>query len=640
MLLRRPFKFCDFVPKPESVFLLAGLLLTIFAKLRLGLAAKLALSDLGHILAPDIIFFASLLLCVQLLIYVKPSRLAARIALVISFLVFMWSVLNALWMLESGTQLQPGVLKVFFSDPFEILPIIKTRLEHRIGLIILMSFLISLLLCFLAFNLIRPKLTFTNRPAYLKQISFAMPLLIILFAINTGFPKNSNSSFDGQVLGFSSHYYALTCVFSPFVSDSKPVQLRTIPHAGERRITCPKSQTERPNIMLIVLESIPYSATSLSDPNLNTTPTLERLASEGATFQMTRAPMSHTTKALWAMLTSTTPVISPDYREAIINDTPYESLPSILARAGYRSAFFKMAKGSFECAAGLASNLGFDWAWFRENLNDPSAYLGYLGGDDFRLIEPAFEWISSERRPFFITILTAATHDPYIVPKWFEKPAESQSDRYFQSVRYTDRFLERICSELQTRLLDKNTILCIIGDHGMSFRNQGDGRFYPFEDVLRVPWVICWPGHVGPQEVLSPRTQLDVTPTLLKLAGFDITEAKFEGGDALDKHYCVRPLLFSSFSSNSPMGIIEDQKKYIYLPFANSVYKYDLAADLAEEDPIAILPGESERIKQLVIQWKKKSQIEFGVHRVTKKLLYSHWQTFTSGRAGWSYYVD
>ena len=86
---------------------------------------------------------------------------------------------------------------------------------------------------------------------------------------------------------------------------------------------------------------------------------------------------------------------------------PYESLATILGRTGYRTAFFEMSKGNFECAPGFFSNMGFDWAWFRENLEDPSAYIGYLGGDDCRMIEPAFEWIKAGARPFFLLMITS-----------------------------------------------------------------------------------------------------------------------------------------------------------------------------------------------------------------------------------------
>jgi phosphoglycerol transferase MdoB-like AlkP superfamily enzyme len=120
---------------------------------------------------------------------------------------------------------------------------------------------------------------------------------------------------------------------------------------GERQIVVPQCSPDKlPNIVLVLLESVSYSVTPLSDSKLDTMPHLARLTQEGVEFRRTYAPVSHTTKAFWATLTSTTPVIRGDYVEAIPMIRLYEGLPTILAKVGYRSAFFEMSRGSFECA--------------------------------------------------------------------------------------------------------------------------------------------------------------------------------------------------------------------------------------------------------------------------------------------------
>ena len=167
-----------------------------------------------------------------------------------------------------------------------------------------------------------------------------------------------------------------------------------VPRVGERKVRMPMMTAgDRPNVVLVFLESYAYSATSLGDGEADTTPFLARMAQEGVEFRQTRVLVSHTTKALWSTLTSTTPEIEANYAESVPVEQGYEGLCSLLRRAGYRSAFFKMGKGSFESAASLCRNLGYDWAWFRENLEDPSAHLGYLAGDDMRMVGPAFEWV-------------------------------------------------------------------------------------------------------------------------------------------------------------------------------------------------------------------------------------------------------
>ena len=449
--------------------------------------------------------------------------------------------------------------------------------------------------------------------------------------------------YANEILGFSSHWYALTSSIPRFGKNKySGLQTRNIPKAGERQIGLPESPVEQlPNVILILLESISHSVTPLANPNLDTMPYFAHLADEGVEFKETRIPTPQTSKAFWAVLTSTPPVIAADYAEAIPADQPYESLCSILAKVGYESAFFEMSKGTFECAPSFFNNLGYNWAWFRENLKDPSAHLGYLAGDDCRMIEPAFEWIESRDGPFLLTMISSVAHDPFEVPSSFAQAAKNEYDKYLQAVRYTDYFLQQFCDKLKERRLDKNTILCIMGDHGTSFRvQQGAGRWIPYDEVIRVPWIIRWPGHITAGEKITwPCSQLDVTPTLLGLMGFDISQAGFDGKDAFVSSNPNRRIYFSSWHSNSPRGFIEGNRKIMYWPYHDKVFTYDLQTDPNEQNPVEMSLDDAKQIKHDIITWQEKTQIKIDAKRCTEDFLYSHWQVFSSGRKAWGYYV-
>jgi hypothetical protein len=330
-----------------------------------------------------------------------------------------------------------------------------------------------------------------------------------------------------------------------------------------------------------------------------------------------------------------------DYVEAVPMNPAYEGLPSILRRVGYRSAFFEMSKGSFECAPGFFANLSFDWAWFRENLEDPSAHLGYMSGDDCRMIAPAFEWVSQSSKPFFLMTITSVSHDPYDVPSRFDKPAKTPYEKYIQTVRFNDHFLAQICEKLKELNLENNTILCVLGDHGTSFRvQQGRGRWVPYEEVIRVPWLIRWPGHIETGKRINwPCSQLDVTPTILKLIGFDILKAGFEGKDAFAPSEPNRRLYFSSWYPESPAGFVEGSRKVVYWPYLDKVFEFDLIADPNEKNPKIVSLEQAKQIKQDILNWQKKSQILIDARRHTEDFLFGHWQTFSAGRCAWAYYV-
>ena len=632
-----------FAPRTEIWILLVGLVCTGFGKfiiVQRQNPPQLPV-ELFPVLLPDFLFFSSVFLFINALYLFRPSKGIIRFNLLFVGLICLWSVLNAVWLIASGVQLQPGILLVLLRGLVQLWPIAQAYLANRLWKFLFLA--IAAIVTSVAFirYFCSPGAVAPARLSSARKVVFSA-LLVIILIIAQGFSSGQTKiGFAREVLGFSSHWYALTSIIRTTSKDDDHVQYsRKIPRVGERQLTCPNYPPEQlPNIVMIFLESISDSI-SLSAPN-DLMPTFKQIACQSVRFKRTYTVLPYTTKAFWAVFTGTMPTVQEDYVEAIPMKPPYESLPSILRRLGYRSAFFEMSKGSFECAPGLFANLGFDWAWFRENLQDKSAYLGYMSGDDCRIIAPAFEWVSQSSRPFLLAMITTVSHDPYDVPEWFDKPAETPYEKYLQTVRFNDYFLGRICDKLKKLKLEDNTILCILGDHGTSFRvQQGRGRWVPYEEVICVPWVIRWPGHIEPGKCIDqPCSQIDVTPTILRLIGFDISKAEFEGQDAFESLPSKRRLYFSSWYPDSPAGFLEGNRKIVYWPYLDKSFEYDLASDPNETKPIVLEPEKTEEIKQDILNWQKKSRIMIDAKRHTEDFLFDHWQTFSAGRCAWAYYV-
>ncbi len=634
------------LPRTESCILLVGLACTVFAKLIILQHQNLPFFfiELLRVVFPDIFFFIAVFALIRCLYILRQSVVMARISLLIAAVVAVWSVLNAVWLLHSGVQLQPGILKVFIFDLKKLWPLLVPHLKMNLGKLCVFGIMGFLGLVFFLWRFIKPVKIKPKCSAHMwRGLAIFLLILALLLALPFILP-NKNASFVCEVLNFSSHWQVLASTLSSYGKDQlPPVQTRNIARVGQRKIGLPEcSQDKLPNVVLVLLESISYTATSLDKTSTISTPNLVRLANQGVEFRLTRVPVPYTTKAFWVALTSTDPIIQTDNVEAILAEPPYEGLPSILARVGYGSGFFEMSKGNFECAPGLFSNMAFDWAWFRENLGDPSAYLGYMDGDDCRMLKPAFDWAQTKSEPFLLMMITSVSHDPFEVPSWFEQPKEKLYDRYQQSVRYNDYFLGQLDLELRKRGLDKNTILCIMGDHGTSFRPQmGKGRLIPYEEVIRVPWIVRWPGHIQAGQIIEqPCSQLDVTPTLLSLIGFDISDANFEGMDALHlTESDNRRFYFSSLFEGTPLGFVQGTRKVVYWPDNNKVFEYDLIADPNEQNPKLLPLSEAKQAKYDIMVWQKRTQIDAEVTRYTERLLFSHWQVFSTGRSAWAYYV-
>jgi glucan phosphoethanolaminetransferase (alkaline phosphatase superfamily) len=598
---------------------------------------------LALVLLPDVLFVGAIMVLISFLYVIKPSVSTARCALFISVVVSGWSVLNAGWLMRSGAQLQPGVIKVMLRDFKELWPFVRPfvtgSLWRSVGLIIVGVVVFGIA----SYLLIRPRKVVGGRVHHVRWMTAKALVVVALFLVQSVSKANSEPSFATGVLSFSSHEYALACFLHGGSKNPRPtVVTRNIARVGERHVVGPALKSDDlPNIILVLLESISYEATSLCDPALDTMPNLTRLAHEGVEFTLTRVPVAHTTQAYWATLTSSTPIIQAGHIEAVPVAQPYEGLPSLLAKAGYRSAFFEMSKGSFECAPGFFSNLAFDWAWFRENLEDPSAHIGLVSGDDCRMLDPAFKWAMSGSEPFLLMMITTVAHEPYDVPAWFGETKDDLYDKYLQAVRFTDYFIGQLCNRLREHGLENNTLLCVLGDHGSWFRFQlNRARWIPYEEIIRVPWVIHWPGHIqAGQKIDWPCSQLDVAPTILKLIGFDIIGSGFEGKDAFTPSASNRRLYFSTWFADSPLGFVEGNRKVVYWPYLDKVFEYNLAVDPDEENPTIPSGGETDKIRHDIMNWRQKSQIEIDPKRCTEQLLFSHWQTFSTGSFAGAYYV-
>lgn len=635
-------KINKYLPRSETIIIFAGLICTVLAKavvLKVN-GPQILLKELIYVVFPDIIFFSAIFSTVCVLYLISPYRWVSRIVLLLSVLVLLWSILNAVWLIESGVQLQPSILTVLFRGLEQIWPILQMYVVARIYQIILFGLAaISLFILFFR-QMLRPAAINSNRFRHARHAVLLILTTVILIIIRP--LLSDNLKFSSNTIGFSSHWYSLNYVFENRSNHYIPLQLWNIPHAGKRDVSLPPHQKQNPpNVVIVLLESISFLASGLDKSSPENMPVLRQIAEQSAEFRNTTVILPYTTKAFWAVLTGTTPNTQPDYIEAIPAEHPYESLASILSRAGYRSGFFEMSKGGFECAPGIFANLAFDWAWFRENLNDHSATLAPLAGDDCRMIEPALEWAKNEKSPFLLMMITSVSHDPYKVPAWFGENKEDPYERYLQTIRYTDYFLNKLCKALNENGFEENTILCILGDHGTSFRSKmGSSRWVPYDEVIRVPWIIRWPGHIqAGQRIEGLFSQLDVTPTILSLMGFDISRAGFEGKNAFTLYNPDRRLYFSSWYLNSPAGFVQGKRKIVYWPDIDKVFEYDLESDPNEERPKTIADNEKTELKNDIIKWLKENQINIDPRRHTVHFLYSHWQIFTAGRTAWTYYV-
>jgi len=632
-------------PRAYSVIIFGALFCTLAVKLFHSWRCGLVYEYLGWILA-DISVLLGVEIILAIICFRWRRRWVIRVATVVAATVCIWSVMNAAWLVRTGTQILPAVFLSLLHDPINSLRIVGVSVIKMPKAAIILAAPSTVALVFFFLAVAKPILPDYNRKRFIKRM--VVSLIVIIGAIVTRGPvlRRGSAQIASAGLRYNCQLRAIMSLLRPDIGhiarEDFATAKRKIPAFDEAQVVLKTEQINH-NVVVVILEGVQYYYTSLAHklgaPDLGTdrgmgsshglTPYLVTLAKQGVEFVNARSTLTHTTKALFALLTGRFPSASQDIAEAVPAVKPYASIATIVGgQLGFRTGFFQSARGNFESRPGLVYNLGFDKFWARDDLNDPNCFVGYLGCDEFSMLKPITEWIKADGSPFLLTILCSVTHDPYEVPEWFADSAKEPVERYRQAVFYTDKFLAALDVELAKLNLADKTILCVVGDHGEAFGEHGllGHTRIAFEEVLRIPWIIRSPFLVAPgTKVAEPVSSVDLTPTLLSLLGFETEVTGFDGVNVLGDVPDGRKVYFVDWMQQGPAGFVEGNRKFIYNPADRRLWVYDLSGDRLESVSMELVERQSQEIVDEIIAWRKSSIFRLDQERTGKRMLFDCW---------------
>jgi lipoteichoic acid synthase len=628
--------------------------LIIFGALFCTLAVKFYIANrvgrldeyIGWVWA-DVVVLVGIERILSFVCFLSQRKWILRTVLCISAVICTWSVVNAGWLIATGTQVLPAVLLPVVRDPLNALLIIGVNLWYRPAAAVILLAPSAAALAFFFTVLARPLWQKQDGRVFLKRTVVSAAFIFVTLLAGTSTARNSSASAISQGLRYNCQLKAIESFFGSSKNHKLKINpaniTRNVPTSDEIQVSLSSpGQGAYYNVVVLILEGIQYKMALLRKDGGSLSPYLFSLARQGVEFTNARCTVSHTTKALFSILTGRQPSVSQDIVEAIPAEKQYASLATILhSQLNYNTAFFQSAKGDFECRPGLVDNLGFEKFWARENLKYPSAYVGYLGCDEFAMLEPISEWIKSQNGPFFLTVLCSVSHDPYEVPERYGPVAKEPIERYRQTIRYTDKFAAALDKQLGELGVRDNTIFCVIGDHGEAFGEHdlfGHDRI-PFEEVMRIAWIMRAPGFIeAGKKVSLPVGAIDLAPTILQLLGLNTAGQTFDGTDALEALPEERKLYFSSWLSQGPVGYVKGTQKVVYDSTNQQVFSYNLRQDPEEMQRLEIPEGQAAQIIDELNNWRDGSIFQPMAARVGKKVVFDHWQCSWSNRKAWARY--
>jgi arylsulfatase A-like enzyme/tetratricopeptide (TPR) repeat protein len=285
----------------------------------------------------------------------------------------------------------------------------------------------------------------------------------------------------------------------------------------------------RPNLVLIVVDTLRADFLSPYGFDRATSPELASWAERGVLFERARAQSSWTKISMASLLTSLWPR-SHAIREA--RDGLDESAVTVveaLHDAGY-ATYGVQTNGWLHQSFGF--HQGFDRYMFPKGggqryLGRPSVWphADRVLSEAERLLEAC-----DRERPFLLYLHFMDVHE-YAAPPSYKRFGTDSRGAYLASIRWVDDAMARLVKALRASSALENSVLVFAADHGETFGEHGvhGHARNVLTPVVSVPLIFRFPFGVEPSlRVPTQVRNLDVAPTLLELAGVAIPES-FEG---------------------------------------------------------------------------------------------------------------
>jgi len=313
---------------------------------------------------------------------------------------------------------------------------------------------------------------------------------------------------------------------------------------------------DNPNIVMVVLEGFAAELFAKMGGQNKYTTHMDRLISNGLLFDRIYATETRTDRGIVSILSGypSLPLISvvkqPDKAATL------SFLPKRFLNNGYETAFFYGGESEFANIKSYLLNAGFNQI-IDKNDFDKKDMNSKWGAHDHVVLERASNELIKLTEPFFTTILTLSSHEPFEVPM---EPILDGNDRqtlYKNSIFYTDQSVGHFISTIEKEAFYDNTVFIFISDHGFRVDdaiNRHPRRYHIPLFIYGNPLKDVWRGKT----VSGIGSQTDLAKTILDQFNLD--------SDGFD--YSRNLLTGSSgnafYTFNHGFGLIEAQQSLIY----------------------------------------------------------------------------
>ena len=266
-----------------------------------------------------------------------------------------------------------------------------------------------------------------------------------------------------------------------FMEESEARQLLETHLSRQDTSMTPLLNTQKPNVLLIMWESLTAKAVKSLGGLDGITPEFEQLTKEGILFTNFYASGDRSDKGIVSILSG----YPAQPTQSIIKLPSKSSKLPVLSQdfeaEGYSTSFYYGGELAFANIKSYLVNGGFGNIVGKDSF-DKKDWNSKWGAHDHVVFDRVLDDLRKTQEPFFTTIFTLSSHEPFEVPMATQIKGEDDESLFLNSLYYTDKSLGNFVRKLKEMPLYEETLIIIVADHGhrmpSSSKNHDKEKFH------------------------------------------------------------------------------------------------------------------------------------------------------------------
>lgn len=309
--------------------------------------------------------------------------------------------------------------------------------------------------------------------------------------------------------------------------------------------------TQRPNIVLLLMESFTANAIGALGGVKGITPNLDSLAKEGILFSNIYSTAGRSDRGMAAAISA-----FPSHPNIPMLKYPNKTLahprfPKDLENIGYSTRFYYAGDINFGGFRSYVTMSFQDMVTEVDFTGEAREKRFKWGIHDEYMYQRLYEDMKKAREPFMYMAFNLDSHEPFEVPGTAKIPGDDMEHKFMNAVWYTDSCVGNFISQCKASGIWDNTLFIIMADHGVRHIGSPDPDS---PEAYHIPLILTGGAvNVHDTVVATIGSQTDMVATLFAQLGIDHSAYKYSRNLLADD---VIPFAFYSYSNAA--GVVSE----------------------------------------------------------------------------------